>query len=158
MSLVDIAAVAIENNCYKVLIVNTWKGNPGKLVLYELKQRQLQQVSPIVYIKGVVLRRELRYSPYKRTRVKIRRMGYYIDPSITDKNTLGLLRNFFSFLEFSEYLSLSEVREGESLFNAIPIERNLIKLEVKMRKEDRFDDIGPIIKAVFMEVPRNVSR
>jgi len=156
MSLIDVAAAALEHGCNKVLIVNTWKGNPGKIVLYELRERRLQQVPPIVYIKGVVLRRELRYSPYKSTRVKISSMGYYIDPSIHDSNVLALLNFFFSFLEFRRYTSLAKIDDGMAFVHALLVAKSIIKLEIKMRKEDHFIDLGPIIKAVFMDVPKNV--
>lgn len=58
LSLDGLAAKALELNAEKVLIVDRWKGGPGKIEFFKLEDRKLQPIPPIIYLRGVKLRRE----------------------------------------------------------------------------------------------------
>ncbi|MEM1540508.1 MAG: hypothetical protein QXJ07_03915 [Candidatus Bathyarchaeia archaeon] len=62
MSLEGVAAKALELGAEKVVIVDRWKGGPGKIELYYVNEK-LQPVSPLIYLRGVKLRREFQTMP-----------------------------------------------------------------------------------------------
>jgi len=57
MSLAALAEKALELNVDHVIIISRWKGGPGKIEFFDVKEG-LSLVPPLVYIKGVKLRRE----------------------------------------------------------------------------------------------------
>jgi len=59
MNLDDIAGKAVEIGADRVILVNRWKGNPGKICLYLVGEEGLEPFPPLIYIYGVKLRREL---------------------------------------------------------------------------------------------------
>ena len=68
LSLEDVAAKALEVNAEKVVIVDRWKGGPGKIELYYVNGK-LQPIPPLIYLRSVKLRREFDVMP-KGKRIK----------------------------------------------------------------------------------------
>lgn len=44
---------ALEINANRVAIVDRWKGGPGKIQLFLIKEASLTPVNPIIYIRGI---------------------------------------------------------------------------------------------------------
>lgn len=70
MSIFDIGEKAIGIGADKVLIIDRWKGRPGRMRLFEVKEN-LSQIPPQLYIRGVKFRRDFeskkrKGSPYPR--------------------------------------------------------------------------------------------
>jgi len=63
LSLEGLAAKALELNAEKVVIIDRWKGGPGKIELFKLENGKLQPVPPLIYLRGVKLRREFGTMP-----------------------------------------------------------------------------------------------
>lgn len=63
LSLEGLAAKALELNAEKVVIVDRWKGGPGKIELFKLENGKLQPIPPLIYLRGVKLRREFGTMP-----------------------------------------------------------------------------------------------
>lgn len=63
LSLEGLAAKALELNAEKVVIVDRWKGGPGKIELFRLEKEKLQPVPPLIYLRSVKLRREFGTMP-----------------------------------------------------------------------------------------------
>ena len=59
MSFEDIAEKAWELEADRVILVNRWKGNPGKICLYLVGDEGLEPFPPLIYIYGVKLRRDM---------------------------------------------------------------------------------------------------
>jgi len=59
LSLETLVEKAIELNADRVIIVDRWKGGPGKIELFYVRER-LIGTPPLIYLKGVKLRREFR--------------------------------------------------------------------------------------------------
>jgi len=57
MSLYDIGEKAIDNGADKVIIIDRWKGRPGRMRFFEVKEN-LSQIPPQLYISGVKFRRD----------------------------------------------------------------------------------------------------
>ncbi|MBS7646818.1 MAG: hypothetical protein QXD34_04410 [Candidatus Bathyarchaeia archaeon] len=63
----------MELNAEKVVVINRWKGGPGKIELYLLNETGLCLTSPLIYLRGVKLRREFGNMPRGR-RIKFMAM------------------------------------------------------------------------------------
>jgi len=134
LSLEGLAAKALELKAEKVLIVDRWKGGPGKIELFKLENGKLQLMPPLIYLRGVKLRREFGTMP------KGRRI----------KSTVMLASPKFS----QEIARLEEIL---SAFFNIPIMHSLedcknydALLQVKLNKA------GEIL-ATFRLLPENVE-
>jgi len=58
LNLDGISEKAFEINADRIIIVDRWKGGPGKIQLFLLKEARLTPVPPLIYIGGIKLRRE----------------------------------------------------------------------------------------------------
>jgi rRNA maturation protein Rpf1 len=58
LSLDGIAEKTLELNANQVIIVDRWKGGPGKIELFKIGQEGLVPIPPIMYVAGIKLRRE----------------------------------------------------------------------------------------------------
>lgn len=58
LNLGGVAEQALESNADRVVILDRWKGGPGKVELFRVGSWGLTPVPPIFYIAGVRLRRE----------------------------------------------------------------------------------------------------
>jgi len=57
LSLTGVAEKALENNANRVMIVDRWKGGPGKIRLFRVDSEGLRAVAPLIYVKGVRFQR-----------------------------------------------------------------------------------------------------
>lgn len=105
LSLKNLAEKAMELKAEKLLIINRWKGGPGKIELFELTGGALKPVPPLIYIKGVKLRREFTTMPRGR---RIRALAIETSETILEETTK--LRETFSTFFGAPYVS-----SGESL-------------------------------------------
>ncbi len=58
MSMEDIAELASNLEAHHVLIVERWKGGPGKIEFYKVLDSHIEITFPILYLSGVRLQRE----------------------------------------------------------------------------------------------------
>jgi len=58
LSLEAVAERCFELKCDKALIVQRWMGGPGKIQLLELRNSDLTEIPPLVYLAEAKLRRE----------------------------------------------------------------------------------------------------
>jgi len=58
MSLDGVAEKAIEVEADQVVVVDRWRGEPGKINLFRISSTGLKPVSPLMLIRGIRLRRE----------------------------------------------------------------------------------------------------
>jgi len=100
LSLEGIAAEALELNAEKVVIVDRWKGGPGKIELYKFDGKELHPTPPLIYLKGVKLRREFRTMP-KGRRIKSTAMVASPRPSREVSRLEKALSDFFGIPTFS---------------------------------------------------------
>ncbi|HDD56806.1 MAG TPA: hypothetical protein ENG18_02150 [Nitrososphaeria archaeon] len=62
MSFYDIEERAFEIGADRVLIIDRWKGRPGRIRLFEIKNG-IQQTPPQIYVRGVKFRRDFKIKP-----------------------------------------------------------------------------------------------
>ena len=58
MSKKDLAELASELGAPYVMLVNRWKGCPGKIEFYTVKNGRLQLLPPLIYVRAVRLQRQ----------------------------------------------------------------------------------------------------
>ncbi len=58
MSIESLTETMLNLNTSKLLMINRWKGNPGKIEFYEIEDSNLKLIPPILYLKRVILGRE----------------------------------------------------------------------------------------------------
>jgi len=58
MGLQELAEQAVERGLDRIIVVDRWKGGPGRIRLYRIGQRSLVLAPPQIYIKGIRLQRE----------------------------------------------------------------------------------------------------
>ena len=58
LNLDGIAERAVELNADRIVVIDRWKGGPGKIKLFRMEPTSLFSVPPLMYVAGVRLRRE----------------------------------------------------------------------------------------------------
>ena len=149
----ELLTIAVSSDIKKILIVSTWKGNPGRMLLYRFtEEKEFVQVSPIVYIKGVTLIRELKN--YVNKRRMLNNVGYFYKAENVPPKMRELINNFLSFLDLPPARNLYD-ESFEGIFYIKQIKNNLYQIYV-VQPGDENISLGPIIKGVFMSVPKHV--
>lgn len=95
LNLYGLAEKAMKLKAEKVLIVNRWKGGPGKIELYEVGEGGLKPIPPLIYVRSVLLRRNFKAIPHGK---RIKSIALETDETIS-RETRRLeeaLSNFFS--------------------------------------------------------------
>jgi len=60
MSLDNLAEKALENDIERILIVEEWHGNPGKILLFKVTESGLSLIPPKMVIRSLILQREIK--------------------------------------------------------------------------------------------------
>lgn len=63
-----LAEKTLQNQAQKIMIVDRWKGNLGKIQLYTIGDTGLTQYYPTIYVKSMKLRRDFGRQKAKQTR------------------------------------------------------------------------------------------
>lgn len=100
LSLNALAEKALELGANRIVIIDRWKGGPGKIELFQIREG-LHQVSPLIYLKGVKLRREFD--------TKVKRVQAYAIVICNGGN--GELRKISGAI--SEFIQLPQKREND---------------------------------------------
>lgn len=139
LSLSDLAEKAMELGAEKLLIIDRWKGGPGKIELFKLEGGRLNPLPPLIYIRGVKLRREFTTMPRGR---RIRSIA--IDVSETISEEARKLRE-----TFSNFFGIPYVSSRESLkdFDALMLVKETPQgLIVTFNLMPEMVEIGPRFK------------
>jgi len=93
LNLDGIVEKALGIDAYRAVIVDRWKGGSGKIQLFLVKEIGLTPVPPIIYIRGIKLRREFEI---KRMRARSFVMTTLPEGSSCSKEVGELLAHFFN--------------------------------------------------------------
>ncbi|MCX8171425.1 MAG: hypothetical protein N3E47_05580 [Candidatus Bathyarchaeota archaeon] len=108
MGLIDVAEKTICAGSEKFIIVDRWKGCPGRIRFYKIFDREIREEPPRIYISGVKLRREFK-TPCYGIREKINSL--FLNASKPLNRERELFRS-----KLSEILEVPMLKmEGESL-------------------------------------------
>jgi len=131
MSSHDVGEKAIDIGADKVLIIDRWKGRPGRMRFFEVKEK-LYQIPPQLYIRGVKLRRD-----FKATRVSSH--SIFIENLEEDSEIQRLSEMFSEFFELP-ILKLDEMRSH----------RSFTAMRISLEPDD-------VIRVSFYLLPKNVE-
>jgi U3 small nucleolar ribonucleoprotein protein IMP4 len=135
MSLDGVAEKAIEVEADRVVVVDRWHGGPGRINLYQLGSTGLESVPPLMLIKAIRLRREL-----KETTKRPRSSAITLAPEDSAKleKIAGPLSQFFGL----PVLSLSEASQkyGATMHFSFDSSR---RLQITFMRPQRMVEIGP---------------
>jgi len=70
LSLEGVAEKALELDAEKAMIVERWKEGMGKIRFFDISEKGLGSVPPLIYVRGVKLRRDFGENTTKRRRMK----------------------------------------------------------------------------------------
>ena len=104
LSLEGLAEKALEYNANKVIIVDRWKGGPGKIQFFYLDAKGLKAIPPLVYLQGVKFRRDFRENMPRGRRIRNIAMKPSLNQDVERKKFEEMLANFFEI----PFLSVDE--------------------------------------------------
>lgn len=96
LSLEGIAEKALELDAEKVMIVERWKGDSGKIQLFRISEKGLDAVPPLIYLRGIKLRRDFGENMPRERRVKSIAITVSPKPLLDTKKFENALSEFFS--------------------------------------------------------------
>ncbi len=96
LSLKGVTEKAVKLNAEKVMIINRWKGGPGKIEMYELSAEGLKPIPPLIYLRNVKPRREFPQIMKKGRRIKSVAIEASQNPSAEVEKLEEALSKFFN--------------------------------------------------------------
>ena len=93
LNLDGIAEKALEINADRVIIIDRWRGGPGKIQLFLVKETSLTPVPPLIYIRGIKLRMEFEI---KTKKVQSSVITTSPESSFYGEKIAGFLARFFN--------------------------------------------------------------
>lgn len=134
LSLEGLAAKALELGANKVLIIDRWKGGPGKIELFKVEGGRLQPIPPLIYLRGVKLRREFGTMPRGR---RIKSTVILASPNVPQE-VIRLEETLSDFFQ----IPIAHVEEECKQYSAV--------MEISM------NEVGEIVVS-FRLLPENVE-
>lgn len=112
----DLLEAALEAGCDRILLITRWKGSPGKILMMEVEGRALRPVPPLIYLRGIKLRREFgvegRFSASAITLGQVREEGVELARSLSRFLRMPLLGDWRAAKGEGTSLHISEDRSG----------------------------------------------
>ncbi len=140
LSLEGVAEKALESNAEKVLIVERWKGGPGKIQFFEVSKEGLKLTLPLIYLKGVKLQREFPEAKPKGRRIKSLGLAASQSVSAEVKKLEEALSKFFGIPLISYEES---VRDYDALMQITPEQQGFLTVTFRLIPE--MVEVGPRI-------------
>jgi len=107
LSLDGLAERALEFNADRIIVVDRWKGGPGKIKLFRVESTGLATVPPVMYVAGIKLQRE-----FKAKTKAVRSLAVTMAPG--NPEAMKIAENLSNFLDFP----LASMSEAASKFQA----------------------------------------
>jgi len=106
MNFFDVAAKAIELGTNKFVVVDRWKGGPGRIRFFKVMDEEIKEIVPRLYVSGVKLRREFGVS-----REEVRRVfrKVFLDVDEMGDEEIGKLAS-----KLSEFFELPALKKSEA--------------------------------------------
>lgn len=142
-SINDVHMLALQSKCDRVIIVNTFMGNPGLLTFYSVGRERLNPLNPRLRLLGVKLTFEIKNA--KRVRVDD------IIVRCSNDNALGAANHLSSLFNCRLYLSKGDdyekLSEDFSIMNVEYLEKDIFMIHFTTVSGYI---IGPVMKVKFI--------
>jgi len=141
LSLEGIAEKALELGIEKAMVVDRWKGGPGKIEFFEVRQDGLEAVPPIIYLRNVKFRRDFGEKMLKGRRIKS--IAIAVSPS--ESFEVKKIEKAFSVFFGISSLSLDEAvnRKYDAVMQILADSSNCIAITFRLVPE--LVEVGPRI-------------
>lgn len=141
LSLEGVAEKAAELNAGKAVIVDRWKGVPGKIQLFRVGEKGLEGTSPLIYLKAVKLRRNFEEVMPRGRRIKSVAMVRFDKNFLEIERLENALSRFFGILPISFEEAISGGYDA-----AMQIVRDKLgRLTIMFRLIPELVEVGPRI-------------
>ncbi len=137
LNLDGVAEKSIEFNADRVIIVNRWKGGPGKIEFFRVESSGLKRFPPTIYVKGVKLRREFK------TGVKHVKALSIIVSSKGNDEIMKVAKSLSEFLNIP-ITTIEEAAKQQAAIHILPDEENNIKITFVLLP--KLVEVGPRIR------------
>jgi rRNA maturation protein Rpf1 len=146
LSLEGIAEKALELDVEKVMVVDRWKGGPGKMEFFEVRQGGLEGAPPIIYLRSVKFRRDFGEKMPKVRRIKSVAMAVSSKENFEVKKTENALSAFFVVptLSFEEAVN----SKYDVVMQILTDSSNRITITFKLVPE--LAEVGPRIEISYL--------
>ena len=138
MSLYEVGEKAIDMGADKALIIDRWKGRPGRIRFFEVKEG-ISQISPQLYIRGVKLRRD-----FKTERAPFQCL-FIENPNSNENSVQRLSETFSKFFELPIIRSEKADGHGSFMVMRFSLEPDSI-IRVSFYLMPRNLEVGPRIR------------
>ena len=101
LSLESLAEKALEYHTNKLIIIDRWKGETGKIRFFNVNMDRLEVVSPLFYIRSIKLRRDFRGNMPKGRRIKNIAITSSLDENSEIRKLEEKVADFFEIPLFS---------------------------------------------------------
>jgi len=142
LSLGGVAEKALELDAEKAIIIGKWRGESGKIEFFRTSAKGLVVIPPLIYVKGVRLRRDFEENVPRGRRIRSVAIAASERTSLEVKRLESVLSEFFNVPVFS----LEEICDRK--FDAamqISADRSN-RLVVTFRLIPEFVEVGPQIR------------
>ena len=140
LSLEGVAEKALEVNAEKVLIVERWKGGPGKIQFFNVSEKGLRLIPPLIYLKRVKLQREFPEAKPKGRGIKSLALAVSRSLSVEVKKLEDALSKFFGI----QIVSYEESVKGyDALMQIMPEQQGFLAVTFRLIPE--MVEVGPRI-------------
>ena len=142
LSLDGLAEKALEFKADRVMVIDRWKGGPGKIRFFNVGLEGLEMVPPLVYMKGVKLRRDFGESMPRGRRIKSLAVVTSAKRSLAVERLCRVLSSFFGI----PVLSLKEAvnRGCDAVMSVSADSSGFLTLTFMLVPE--FVEVGPRIR------------
>lgn len=152
LNLEGVAEKALELSAEKVMVIGRWRGGWGKTEFFRTSEKGLDAVPPIIYVKGVKLRRDFGENTVRGRRIK----SVAITASQRTFSEVEKLGNTFSEFFNVTILPLDEVcnRKYDAAIQILADSSNNMIITFKLIPE--LAEVGPQIRISHLvwELPR----
>lgn len=107
-----VAEKALKLNAEKVIVVDRWKGGPGKIQLFKISEEGLKLTPPLIYLRGVKLQREFSTMPRG---ARIRHLTILASSNLSNKDILKFENALSEFLN----VPLTSIEESPKTHGAL---------------------------------------
>ncbi|MCD6381343.1 MAG: hypothetical protein J7L50_03350 [Candidatus Odinarchaeota archaeon] len=149
MNLLQVLTYASRLGLDHVMVINTWKGNPGKITFFKIVGQDYEMIPPLIYLKGVSLFREVAGKKLKKRATNI---YLYLDSELDERYLSGLVDIFHSKVietfDFSPPIdSILRIDKYDGMY----------EMKFLSNVRGKLCMIGPILRGVFKDVVRSVG-
>lgn len=142
LSLDGVAEKALEFDAEKTIIIGKWRGDSGKIQLFRTSEKGLDVIPPLIYVKGVKLRRDFKENAPRGRGLKSVAIAASKISSLEVKRFENVLSGFFNIPVFSLKEMCDRKIDAAMQISVDPSDRIIVTFKLV----PEFVEVGPQIR------------